>query len=84
MNELPLAIPDAQVLLSLEPEELAGKVLFVLRRRIENSRQPEHFFILANLLNELWPTNYMPNYQPPYRLNCKSKSISRSVNRGDG
>ena len=42
MNELPVAIPDAQALLSLEPEELAGKVLFVLRRRIENSRQPGH------------------------------------------
>ena len=66
MNELPVVIPDPQVLLSLEPEELACKILFVLRKRIENSRQPEHYFVLANLLNELWPTNYLPNYQPPY------------------
>jgi hypothetical protein len=66
MNELSVAIPDPQVLLSLEPEELAGKILFVLRKHIENSRQPEHYFVLANLLSELWPTNYLPNYQPPY------------------
>jgi uncharacterized protein (TIGR02391 family) len=66
MNELSVMIPDAQVLLSLEPEELAGKILFVLRKRVENSRQPEQYFILANLLNDLWPLNYMPNYQPPY------------------
>jgi hypothetical protein len=66
MNELPGVILEPQVLLSLEPEELAGKILFVLRKRIGNSRQPEHYFALANLLNELWPTNYLPNYQPPY------------------
>jgi hypothetical protein len=28
MLELPTAIPDVEVLLALEPEELAGKMLF--------------------------------------------------------
>jgi hypothetical protein len=32
MYELPALIPDAQTLLSLEPEELAGKILFALRK----------------------------------------------------
>ena len=66
MNELTVMIPDPQVLLSLEPEELAGKILFALRKRVGNKPQSKQYFILANLLNDLWPTNYMPNYQPPY------------------
>jgi hypothetical protein len=33
MNELPGIIPEAQVLLELEPEELTGKILFILRGR---------------------------------------------------
>jgi hypothetical protein len=30
MIELPTAIPNVEVLLALEPEELAGKILFLL------------------------------------------------------
>jgi hypothetical protein len=33
MYELAKIIPDAQVLLALEPEELGAKLLFLLRRR---------------------------------------------------
>ena len=33
MHELPTAIPDVNVLLALEPEELASKMLFLLRQR---------------------------------------------------
>ena len=33
MIELTRAIPDADVLLALEPEELAAKLLFLLRKR---------------------------------------------------
>lgn len=33
MNELYVALPDPEVLLALEPEELGGKLLFILRGR---------------------------------------------------
>jgi uncharacterized protein (TIGR02391 family) len=75
MHELTTAIPDAQVLLSLEPEELAGKILFILRKRAGNSRQPEQYFILANLLTDLWPVNYLPGYQHPY-----PQELQRQIN----
>jgi len=73
MYELPALIPDAQTLLSLEPEELAGKILFALRKRLGNRNSADHAFILANLLVDLWPTNYAPNYQPPYPPELKNE-----------
>jgi len=66
MFELPQSVPDAQVLLNLEPEELAGKILFILRKRTEKSRSGPQSFVLSNLLDDLWPRNYLPNYQAPY------------------
>jgi hypothetical protein len=42
MYELPALIPDAQTLLSLEPEELAGKILFALRKRLGNRNGGDH------------------------------------------
>ena len=33
MHELTQIIPDAEVLLALEPEELGAKLLFLLRKR---------------------------------------------------
>ncbi|MFL9864029.1 TIGR02391 family protein [Paraburkholderia fungorum] len=47
MRELLTEISDADVLLALEPEELAAKVLFLLRRR------QEHQFHFGNLRMEL-------------------------------
>jgi uncharacterized protein (TIGR02391 family) len=47
MRELLTEIPDVEVLLALEPEELAGKVLFLLRRRQESQ------FHFGNLRSEL-------------------------------
>jgi hypothetical protein len=35
VNELPRVIPDVQMLLALPPEELAAKMLFLLRKRGE-------------------------------------------------
>ncbi len=35
MIELPTAIPDPDVLLALEPEELAAKILFLIRGRTD-------------------------------------------------
>ena len=47
MIELPTVIPDIEVLLELEPEELAAKVIFLLRTRADAS------FNLGNLRMEL-------------------------------
>ena len=62
MQELAQIIPDAQVLLAMEPEELGAKILFLLRKR---SDQPVLF---SNLIGELWPQNYpyLPNRGAPY------------------
>lgn len=66
MFEIPGVVPDAQVLLGMQPEELAGKILFILRRRTARSGGGPQSLILANLRDELWPRNYLPNYQAPY------------------
>ncbi|WP_043626755.1 TIGR02391 family protein [Ensifer sp. ZNC0028] len=50
MKDLAAEIPDADLLLELEPEELAGKLLFVLRRRLANGARSVH---LGNALNEV-------------------------------
>ncbi len=51
MRDLANEIPDVDLLLELQPEELAGKLLFVLRRRLEqpNTRSVH----LGNCLNEV-------------------------------
>jgi uncharacterized protein (TIGR02391 family) len=48
MIQLPKAIPDVTVLLSLAPEELAGKMLFLLRQRKESTFHP------SNMFGEVW------------------------------
>ena len=49
MYELPHAIPDPQVLLNLQPEELGGKILFLLRKRSEQPNRAPQDFIFAAL-----------------------------------
>jgi hypothetical protein len=66
MYELPGAIPDAQLLLTLEPEELGAKLLFLLRKREEKTKHSHSVFHLSNLLGELWPQNYVPGQTSPY------------------
>ena len=51
VRELPIAIPDADALLNLEPEELAAKMLFLVRARREEMFHPR------NLQNELWSSS---------------------------
>lgn len=65
MHELSQIVPDAQVLLAMEPEELGAKILFLLRKRNNPSQQ---LFLFSNLIGELWPQNYpyMPGQQQPY------------------
>jgi uncharacterized protein (TIGR02391 family) len=48
MLQLPQAIPDPNLLLALEPEELAAKLLFLLRQRGEPMFHP------INLQGEVW------------------------------
>lgn len=66
MYELPRAIPEAQALLNLQPEELGGKILFLLRKRNESPNRALQDFIFSNLMRELWPQNQLPRYEPPY------------------
>lgn len=56
MKELPKVIPDVQMLLALTPEELASKMLFLLRKRGERMFHP------GNLEIELWPSHSQPEY----------------------
>lgn len=67
MNELPHAIPDATVLLMLEPEELGGKLLFLLRNR---TFQIKGMFNPAELNRELW-RNVNTLAKTPYPQNLR-------------
>lgn len=49
MRDLFAAIPDVELLLSLQPEELGAKLLFLLRQRLERGERYVH---LGNCLNE--------------------------------
>jgi hypothetical protein len=48
MLELVQVVPNVDLLLSLEPEELAVKMLFLIRQRRENMFHPD------NMKNEVW------------------------------
>jgi uncharacterized protein (TIGR02391 family) len=50
MRDLAAVIPDVNMLLALEPEELASKLLFILRKRLASGQRSVH---LANALNEV-------------------------------
>jgi uncharacterized protein (TIGR02391 family) len=58
MRDLPIAIPDVDVLLSLSSEELAAKILFLVRKRGEARFHPD------NMKGELWgdPNRGIPGY----------------------
>lgn len=62
MLELAQAIPDVEVLLALEPEELGAKLLFCLRKR----SFPQDTFHPSNLSNELWGQSFVPDHPTPY------------------
>ncbi len=61
MYDLIQAIPDAEVLIALEPEELGAKLLFLLRKRSAGTT-----FLFENLLHELWTHPPLPGQPPPY------------------
>jgi uncharacterized protein (TIGR02391 family) len=59
MFQLRQAIPDPDVLLALEPEELAAKLLFLIRRRQDLADR----FHAGSLDSELWQQNFdQPSY----------------------
>lgn len=60
MFELTRAIPDVEVLLALEPEDLGAKLLFLLQRKFQNKK-----FDPSNLRLELWQ-RLSPTQEPPY------------------
>ncbi len=68
MHELPQHIPDVEVLLSLEPEELAAKLLFLVRQRFLNGN-----FSPSDLLRELWDRNRFPGQELPYPRNREAE-----------
>lgn len=62
MYELARSIPDTDVLLALEPEELGAKLLFLLRKRTFQ----RNMFMPSNLNDELWPSTTIPGQTTPY------------------
>ena len=70
MLQLRQTIPDPDVLLALEPEELAAKLLFLIRNRSNLDGR----YHAGNLENELW--HDVPG-QPPYRAEGRLRSVSR-------
>lgn len=62
MFELIRVIPDAEVLVKLEPEELGAKLLFLLRKR----QFARDIFHPANLNRELRAESYTPGQQTLY------------------
>jgi hypothetical protein len=48
MYELPTVISDVSVLLSLEPEELGAKLLFLMRKRLQGPGANNGMFLLGN------------------------------------
>lgn len=71
MYELTRTIPDAQVLLAMEPEELGAKILFLLRRRGDNVIRSQQSFLFSNLIGELWPQNRLPGQESAYPGNAQ-------------
>ncbi|ACT83041.1 hypothetical protein gp29 [Burkholderia phage KS9] len=68
MNELPIEIPDVDALLALEPEELAGKMLLLLRARGEHRA-----FNVWALRTEQWEHQIALNGRPQYPANRRQE-----------
>jgi hypothetical protein len=57
-----VAIPDVYTLLALEPEELSGNILLLLRK----PRSGGAGYLLAKLISDLRPVSYLANQVTPY------------------
>jgi uncharacterized protein (TIGR02391 family) len=71
MQEIAQAIPDVDVLLGLEPEELGAYLLFALRQRQFSMGQ----FQISSLIGELWDSRSVLqlNYRLPYANNRQAE-----------
>lgn len=64
MREIPKLIPDVDLLLDLEPEELGAKMLFALRSRPGDQLGGQQgTFHPSNLLGEIWNDRGQSGYQ---------------------
>lgn len=63
MRELTQIIPDVDALLTMEPEVLGAKMLFLLRKRASHSGEKFH---AGNLNGELWHNSNLPGVAHPY------------------
>lgn len=72
MWELVRDIADVSVLLALTPEELAAKILFLMRKRQTAPANPSltnnGMFMLDSIVNEMWPAHNTTG-QPQYPRN---------------
>ncbi|MCY0388405.1 TIGR02391 family protein [Robbsia sp. Bb-Pol-6] len=70
MRELPEAIPDPEVLIALEAEELAATLIFLIQKRVEADTRAgaghAGTFHPATFINEFWDTNIPTNGRPTY------------------
>ena len=74
MYQLLTAIPDADVLLALEPEELAAKILFLLRK----TSNPDKLHV-GNLTSEATNTSWTPSAsKSPYQGREKEVGLAIS------
>ncbi|WP_195904370.1 hypothetical protein [Burkholderia cenocepacia] len=73
MRELLTEIPDVDVLLVLEPEELAGKMLLLLRARGEHQ-----LFNVGTLRTELWDRHAALAGRPQYPQN-RSQEVDLAI-----
>jgi len=62
MLELPREIPDASLLLAMQPEELGAKILFLLRKRMQG------LFHFGNMEGELWQPSRANQPQYPREM----------------
>ena len=76
MIVLPTAIPDVEELLALEPEELAGKILFLLRAPAQRTCH------VGTLRSELW--SQALSGRPQYPQTVARKWIWRLPRRWPG
>lgn len=63
MRELTQTIPDADALLTMEPEVLGAKMLFLLRKRASHTGEKFH---AGNLNQELWHNSNLAGVAHPY------------------
>jgi uncharacterized protein (TIGR02391 family) len=73
MIELPSQIPDVEVLLALEPEELAGKMLLLLR-----ARDDHRTFNVGTLRMEVWDHHAALTGRPQYPQN-RSQEVDLAI-----